>query len=392
MQIIHVTASLSRLGRGVSPVAWALASHQSALGENVRIAGLRDTHTREDCITQNNVPFYAASVVGPQRLGYSPSLRRHLFSDVGTCHIIHNHGLWMWPGREARQLAQKKRAKLVISPHNMLDPIYRRRSGWKKTIARLLYEDKNLRIASCLHALTEREAQCIRAFGLEEPVAIIPNGVDIAAFEHLPPEEEASKLWPELSGKKIILFLGRVHPVKGLPSLVQGWRSVAKQFRDWHLVIAGPDYDGHLADIKDYVLAAMLGGQVTFTGPVYDYRKLALLSAADIFVLPSVSEGFSMAILEALACRLPVLITPECNFPEAIEASAGEFIGTSPDTVEKGLCNLLTRSKAELMAMGNRGHRLVLENYSWRSIATRTLSVYRWLLDKGDKPECVRLD
>jgi len=135
-----------------------------------------------------------------------------------------------------------------------------------------------------------------------------------------------------------------------------------------------------------------LGQKVCFTGPLHGREKLAALAGAELFVLPSLSEGFSMAVLEAAAAGLPVLLTPQCNFPEL--AQAGGAIEVSPDAAgcEAGLREMLRFSEAGRRLMGQRGKDLVTSSYTWPRIAAQMLNVYRWLLDGGHPPACVRLN
>jgi glycosyltransferase involved in cell wall biosynthesis len=271
----------------------------------------------------------------------------------------------------------------------MLDPVYLRRSRLTKCAARVLYENRNLRSAACLHALASHEADAIRACRLDNPVAVIPNGIDVRSFENLPCRHAASHTWPRLRGKKTILFLGRIHPVKGLVNLIQAWGHIAARFKDWHLVISGPDCEGHMATVQDQVCTRYLTEKVTFTGPAYGSAKLALLAAADVFVLPSISEGFSISTLEAMASRVPVLMTTRSGLVELQTAGAGRLIETSPESIAEGLDYMLSLSDRQRVEMGWRGNRLVAEKYSRTIVAQQMLSVYRWILGQGEKPACV---
>jgi poly(glycerol-phosphate) alpha-glucosyltransferase len=158
------------------------------------------------------------------------------------------------------------------------------------------------------------------------------------------------------------------------------------------LVVAGPGEGGHEEEMKRLTAELGLEPRVCFTGPLQGQEKLAALAGAELFVLPSFSEGFSMAVLEAAAAGLPVLLTPQCNFPELVRASGA--IEVSPDVAgcEAGLRELLGLPDAERRLMGQRGKDLVARSYTWPRIVEQMLSVYHWLLEGGTPPACVRLN
>jgi glycosyltransferase involved in cell wall biosynthesis len=166
------------------------------------------------------------------------------------------------------------------------------------------------------------------------------------------------------------LFLGRLHPKKGLDLLVKAWTRVPAA-SDWELVIAGPDENGHEAEVRDWVRRAGLDSRVIFTGQVWGPKKYDLLASADLFVLTSYSEGFPMAPLEAMASGLPVLLTEECNLPEGDEVGAGWFCSANVDSVAASLCVALDAGDNELRQRGQLGRKLVEERFTWeKTVAT----------------------
>ena len=324
------------------------------------------------------------------RLWLSPGFGRFLGQIAAKADLIHNDGIWLGMARASSAVSRKLGIPEVVSIRGELTPASLRTSAWKKAVVRRLYADRNLRRAACLHALTEREAADIRAYGLTNPIAIIPNGIDLASFDALPPRGQAAQRWPGLAGKKLVLFLGRIHPIKGLDYLMHAWCELAKRFDGWHLVIAGPDEVGQQAQLEDTLRQGGAGGSVTFTGPAYGADQKALLAAADVFVLPSFSEGFSMSLLEALACRLPAVFTPGCNFNQAADAAAGRVAAPTAEAFGAALAELMSLPDAQRRDMGLRGRKLVEENYSWDHVAGQMAAVYRWLVGGGPAPDCVQ--
>jgi poly(glycerol-phosphate) alpha-glucosyltransferase len=276
----------------------------------------------------------------------------------------------------------------------MLDPWAVKNSAWKKKIVGFLYENKHLRQAACIHALCMSEYEAVRAFGLKNPVAVIPNGVDLPELEEKHPEVD----WFQniKDGKKVLLFLGRLHPKKGLVNLLHGWAKAEKlapgKTKPWQLVIAGWEQGGHRAELER--LAADLGVEhdVHCIGPQFDEQKQATLARADAFVLPSLSEGLPMAVLEAWSYGLPVVMTRQCNLPEGFACGAALETEPEPDRIAESLLDLFSMSDTERTAMGRQGRELVKENYSWDRIGHEMAAVYKWMLGGGVAPSCVVME
>jgi poly(glycerol-phosphate) alpha-glucosyltransferase len=254
---------------------------------------------------------------------------------------------------------------------------------WKKRIAALLYENQHLREAACLRALSEAEAQAIRSYGLRNPICVIPNGVDL-------PDLRESNAKSQPANRKTLLYLGRLHPKKNISNLIRAWSQIFSSQRcsgdHWILAIAGWDQGGYESELKR--IAA--DGSVVFLGPRFGADKSECYRACDAFILPSLSEGLPMAVLEAWSYAKPVVITPECNLQEGFEASAALRIGTTPKEIAAGLKVLRKMSDDDRIAMGARGRDLVGKNFSWPRTGEQMRSVYEWMLGGGQAPETVR--
>jgi glycosyltransferase involved in cell wall biosynthesis len=212
--------------------------------------------------------------------------------------------------------------------------------------------------------------------------------VDLGPFENLPSRSVLESRHPELIGKFVILFFGRVHIKKGFDLLAEALGRLSPDHPEMHLLVAGTD-DGAWQPFHERIEQLGLTRRVTYVGHVSGERAREVWAAADAFVLPSYSEGFSMAILEALACRLPSVITTTCHFPEVGAADGAIVVEPSVADVSRGLSELLEHTPDELNAMANRGRRLVEQNYTWDRQAERLASVYRWVAGGGAQPEAV---
>lgn len=307
---------------------------------------------------------------------------------VAAADVVHFHGIWQEHTRRGAKLARQGRVPYLIAAHGMLEPWALRHKAIKKKVYTALVEGRNLREAACLHALSRPEVGHLRALAPGTPVAWIPNGVDLAPFDDLPPRSELEAIHPELVGKTILLFFGRLHAKKGLDLLTAALAALRADHPDLHLVLAGND-DGALAPTLAQAEARGIRDRITAVGHVASAAARRVWGAADLFALPSYSEGFSMAILEALAARVPVLATTACHFAELAEADAGLVVEPTVAGVTQGLRDLLDRSRLERVALAERGRMLVERRYTWDEVAARLAGVYDWVLGGGPKPDAV---
>jgi glycosyltransferase involved in cell wall biosynthesis len=307
---------------------------------------------------------------------------------VRCAEVVHMHGLWQAQTRRGGRAARGAGVPYLIAAHGMAEPWALRHKAWKKKVYTALVEGKNLRRASCLHALSRPEIEHLRAIAPGTPVCFVPNGVDLEPFAALPPRGSLEAEFPELAGKFLLLFFGRLHAKKGLDLLAQALADLSQDHPDLHVLLAGKD-DGALSPFLRQVGDAGLSSRVTWLGHVAGDRARQVWGAADAFVLPSYSEGFSMAILEALACRIPVVITTTCHFPELAASGGGIVVEPTAGDVTPGLRSLLERSPEERAELGLKGRALVERDYTWEQQARRLADVYRWLAHGGPAPDDV---
>ncbi len=311
-----------------------------------------------------------------------------LEDSVRRAEVVHLHGLWQAHTRRGAHEARRSGVPYLIAAHGMAEPWALRHKALKKRIYTALVEGKNLRRASCLHALSRPEIGHLRALAPRTPIALVPNGVNLEPFENLPPRESLESEFPELAGKFLLLFLARLHVKKGLDLLAEAIDAIRNDHPDVHLLLAGND-DGAKEPFLERMNTLGLRRRVTCLGHIGGERARTVWGAADAFILPSYSEGFSMAILEALAARRPVVITTACHFPELAAAEGAIVVEPRIPDVTAGLRALLERSPVERNAMADRGRALVEKRYTWDRQARRLAEVYRWLAGGGVVPEAV---
>ena len=322
--------------------------------------------------------------------GWSRPLRAELNRLAGGgMDVIHGHGVWMFPNLYARQTAVRSGIPLVISPRGMLEQWSLGRSRAKKFLVWHAFENENLRAATMFHATSAAELESLRRLRLRQPVAVIPNGVELPDLAATPPRALPEGKFPALAGKRWLLFLSRLHPKKGVGELLQAWAQLAPRFPDWHLILAGPDRENFGDALKRQAGAAGIAAQVTFTGMLAGADKCALLGNADLFVLPTHSENFGIVIAESLAHGVPVVTTQAAPWAELETARCGWWIPDNGSALIESLRSAMRSSAAERSQMGARGRQLVETRYSWPSAGRQFAAAYAWLRGRGPKPECV---
>ncbi len=316
-----------------------------------------------------------------------PGLRQSFSALIAKSNGVHIHGLWEQSTLASAQAAHRQRLPYVVSAHGMLEPWALQQKAFKKQVYAALIERRILERATCLHALTAAEAQDYRRFGCTAPIAVIPNGVTVP--ESLSPDLFLRE-FPALAGKRVILFLSRLHKKKGLDLLLASWPQTSAQFPEARLVLAGPDADNVRAQLEGSLANSNLAGSVLLPGMLRDEMKWSALVAAEGYVLPSFSEGLSMSVLEAMGVGLPVIISRHCNLPEVEVLGAGAVIPAEVTPLTESLLQLLRRSPEENAAIGQRGRDHVLRHFSWASVASAMTEVYRWATAGGPAPATVQ--
>jgi poly(glycerol-phosphate) alpha-glucosyltransferase len=302
--------------------------------------------------------------------------------------LIHLHNLWTFSSLLALEARIKRAAVTVVTINGMLDPWALSQSKYKKIAAGVLYERLNLNMANLIHVNSEREAEDCRRYGIRGPIAIIPNGVD--CHPELSRRLISNRAKRRDSGKRKVLFLGRLHQKKGIIPLIKAWSTLSVELRsNWELDIVGWD-DGDFEPMLRRAIADQgVADSVNIKGPAFGEQKSQTFADSDVFILPSYSEGLPMAVLEAWSFGIPTIITPDCNLPIGISECASLEVLASPEEIFLGLNEMLTMSSAEHARMGSRGLDLVCEKFSWDSVATELIRCYSWLMDGGKPPSCV---
>ena len=317
-------------------------------------------------------------------LGRSRALLCGLAEKCKTAEIIHNNGLWMMPNVYAAKAKKGTACKLVMAPRGCLAPWALAKGGLKKKVFGALFQYPALRAADMFHATSEKEYEEIRAFGLKQPVAIVPIGMEIPQISIKQSDQSNNQTIRTLA------FFGRVHQVKSIDTMLLAWKMVADQFPGWRVVIAGPDCGDRSR--LDGIIAERQIPRVEFIGELNGQAKYDFLASADLYCLPSKTENFGITVAEALACGTPSLASGGTPWSLINEYKCGSWGFTSPEQLAPELNRLMSLSTLERKTLGENGQRLVKERLSWSAIGRRMLEAYEWLVHGGPVPDCVRVN
>lgn len=386
MNVSFVLASLSRAGGGLFDSSRRLAQELHRLPETrVGVAGLRDEFTDADASQWHPLVATPCDRRGPRILGWAPDLARALSAQHPD--LVHQHGVWTLASLETTRFCRTARVPWIVSTHGMIEPWALEHSKWKKRAAWLAYQSQNLQQAACILVTSKAEASYVRNSGISAPIAVVPNGVD------LPERSDRAPAWQAVLGveRRVLLFLGRIHPKKGVFELVRAWAQFVSNYpdraRNWSLVVTGWDDGGHEAKLR--ALADTLGLRAPYyhmTGPLFGVDRDVALANAHGFVLPSHSEGMPMAALEALAVGMPLLLTDACNLPQTFAAGAALRITTSIDGVCDGMVRLAGLTSEQHRAMSEHAAELARGVFAWSRAARDTARVYAWVTGAGPRP------
>lgn len=310
---------------------------------------------------------------------FSGELFRYLRQHVGEYDIIHCHGLWHF-GTLAPFLLDKRVAK-VITIHGVLDRWTYAHNNWKKQIIDTLVQKNFLRRANLIHIYNADEREdVLRYLGHPHPnILLIPNGVNLNDFAQLPSRGTFRQKFNIPADRQMVLFMSRLNAKKGLDLLLPAFRDYVRQHPDTVLVLAGGD-DGYAATIRQFIDRHTLSESIRMVGMLTGDDKKAALADADLFTLPSYSEGFSIAVLEAMAAGTPALVSDRVGFGDAIrEHDAAGLVELTPDGVRAGLETMLG-DDARRQRVSQNATVLLRAHYDVDIVAKRMLDEYEKII------------
>jgi len=386
LRILHVLDRVDPAAGGPPAVAFRLAAAQAAQGHAVTILSYQPLALAEMQVEMQGIPSIA--LVGlellppkdPKEHLWPRQASQRLHQLLPDVDIVHLHGVWESLLRVAANQSRRLGKPYIVTPHGMLEPWALSRKWFKKQIALLIAYGRMIDAAAAIHFLNSVEFDIALPLRLSAPAVIIPNGVFLEEMSRPPEPADLRASHPRLPDKPYILFLGRLHYKKGLDFLADAFSIVARALPDVQLVVVGPD-DRERAPFEQRVRHAHLAERVHLLGPLYGAAKLAAYAGAACFCLPSRQEGFSMAILEAMACGVPVVISEACHFPEATRAGAGYVVPLHVSAIADALLAVLKDPQSK-QRMGQAGRRLVSTRFTWPAIARQHIEAYQVALER----------
>jgi len=294
--------------------------------------------------------------------------------EISNFDIIHLHNVRTFQNIIIHRYARKYHIPYVLQARGSLVTFFYK--GWQKRIFDVIWGRRILKDATKLVALTPIEAEQYRNMGIsEDKIEIIPNGIELSEFANLPERGRFRRKHGLGDDQRIILYLGRIHKIKGLDLLVRAFAELSRPSNSVKLVIAGPD-DGYLPPLRKLIANLGISNEVLFTGHLYGEDKVEAYVDADVFVLPSTYEIFGNVVLEACACGTPVIVTDRCGIASAVDGQAGLVVPYDKDQLRDALSHMLSDDKMRLQ-FGEKGKLLVRERFSWEKIAERIEDIYK---------------
>lgn len=389
MHILHISpyyAPAYAYG-GVVSALEGMAQALAARGHSIAIlttdildrSGGRATpaYEKQGPIEIRRVPNLLPGLRSAANLSTPLRLRTELQALLPRVDVVHLHEFRSVEALLSLPAAHRAGVPVLLSPHGTL--IYETGRGTLKRLWDSLLSPGLAKSVDHVLALTSQEEADARALwdrlGADQTrFSVVPNGVDPAPFAHLPERQQARARWA-LGAGPVLLFLGRLHERKGILTLLRAFQVAGVP--DAQMLIAGPD-EGMLPALK-----AVADERVIFAGYLQGDERLAAFAAADLFALPAVGEGLSVAALEAMAAGLPVLLSPGCNLPEAETAGAGRIVPPTMAALSEALRELLPDA-AKRAAMGQAARALVESRFSWEVVAAQLEAAYTGAIQNPD--------
>ena len=364
MKILHIINRLSHADGGPSRSCQGLVAGLKAVGVEAALLSLK--RAERPWLKGVNTFFYGEPIEDVL-FDFNPD-------------IVHIHEVWHPSLHRCAVVCRRCKVPYIISPRGMLEPWSLRQKWLKKRIARWLYQDRDMKFAAALHATAESESANLGKLGFHNSVFISPNGVtmpDSPVFRNV--HHKPRKL----------LFVGRMHPKKGVMELIDAWSNIMPDKDDWccELVytVNGDSEQEYEAEVKSKVQRLGLSGQFIFTGALGDEQKWCSYASADLFVLPTYSENFGIVVAEALWAGLPVITTKGTPWRELEDRKCGWWIDVGVEPLVEALREAMSLNDRTLIEMGNLGRRLVEEEYTWSAVVTSMVKGYDNVMSKRRK-------
>ena len=373
MKILSFVSSIDLSSGGPSRSVPMLAKGLAELGVDITLMAIRS----------ENMNIHALEGTSVKLKVISPSFSRReiaKFLADERFELIQIQSVWEMPYHKVMVEARKLNIPYIVTPRGMLEPWSLSQKKWKKRLAWWLYQRNDVQKSACVFTTAKMEAEHVSALGITTCKAVIPNGIETVGY---PCKSSIEGV------KKQVLFLSRVHVKKGIELLFDAWKRIHSEFAGWQLLVIGNGEAEYIHSLENRVENLGLKDCIKILPPVFGNDKIQIYQESALFCLPSYSENFGMAIAEAMSCGTPVITTTNCPWNILNDTKTGWCIDLSVDNLENALREAMGMDANALYDMGQRASKLIYDNFDYRSVTRKTLRLYEWLLNSGEKPEFV---
>ena len=384
MKICQIVSHIDEEASGPSYSVPMLCKSLSKKDNDVSLITLASRKIISDKIYHKHIEFSQSRLLS--KLGISQQMNNWLKLNTKNFNLVHVHGLWMMPNIYPSRYTDKFKVPSILSPRGTMNKNALVYSKNKKKIMWMLLQKKALLKVDAFHATSEQEYEDIRSLGFKAPVAIIPNGVDLHNDKNIKSNNNIKN-----NNVRKLLYIGRIHPKKGLDMAIDAWSSLEKDFPCWKFKIVGKGEKNYIQSLNHKIKSYKLKN-ISISGPLYGEEKYKEFRNSDLFILPTRSENFGMVVAEALSFKLPVITTIGAPWEGLKKNSAGWSAEINAQSIGNVLFQALSMNSDQLTAMGENGFNWVRKDYSWNAVGEKMNQFYTWQVQKKNKPEFVFYD
>lgn len=373
MKILSFVSSLDLSSGGPSRSVPMLVKGLAELGVDITLMTVRS----------ENMNIHALEGTTAKLKVLSPSFSKKEIAEYLASErfdLIQIQSMWDMPYHKVMVEARKLGIPYIVTPRGMLEPWSLSQKKWKKKLAWWIYQRNDVQKSVCVFTTAKMEADHVSNLGITTCKAVIPNGIETDSY----PCKTSIDIV-----KKQVLFLSRVHVKKGIEILFDAWKRIHSEFAEWQLLVVGNGKAEYIQSLENRMECSGLKDSIKILPPVFGNDKIQLYQESALFCLPSYSENFGMAIAEAMSCGTPVITTTNCPWNILNDTNTGWCIDLNVDNLEHVLREALSMSPTGLYDMGQKASKLIYDNFDYRSVTHKTLRLYEWLLNGGEKPEFV---
>jgi glycosyltransferase involved in cell wall biosynthesis len=328
----------------------------------------------------DGLEFRRFPYTGPRKIGYSPQLQVYLKEALNYTDIVHTHFLWSYPQAMAARMALGSQKPLVQTIHGALFPEALSKSSFVKSIWYKFIDGPPLQKAQCVVATSESEAKCIESRFSPKRLDVIPNAIETPNLL----DKDSAVQWAhrvlENNDGKYVLYLGNLNPHKNIEKLIEAWSGIQRNWPQHILVVAGPGMEKYIMKLQAQIHRLGLTERIKLFRPVYGQDKWALLNAAEVVVLPSLSENFGLVVAEALYCGTPVVASQGTPWSCLESEGFGHWVESEDSFLTKAIHDVLSWSTERRKLMAANAQQFIRRHFSWEEVAKQYIALYRDLL------------